>query len=177
MSLPIRNILRFLLIIGIQVLVLNNVTVRSMINPDGFPAFTPYIYPLFILLLPANTPSWALLLVGFFTGLTVDAFMQTWGMHAAAATLIAFIRPIVLKSLLQVNPKDNLSFSPGLAKLGFQSYLIYAGILVFVHHLFYFVLETWSFGHPIFLVLKLLLSTVCSLVLILIYEIFSYRKQ
>ncbi len=52
-----RNIIRFLVVVVFQVLVMDNV----MIN--GY--MVPYIYLLFILLLPFETPRWIQLFSGF----------------------------------------------------------------------------------------------------------------
>ena len=56
-KLVLKNVLRFVFLIGIQVLVLNNVLFMNYINP--------YIYILFILLLPFDTARWLLLVLSF----------------------------------------------------------------------------------------------------------------
>ncbi|MCU0363051.1 MAG: rod shape-determining protein MreD, partial [Bacteroidales bacterium] len=50
----------FLLLILAQVLVFNNIQFSGFINP--------YVYVLFILLLPLAVPGWLLLLLAFITG-------------------------------------------------------------------------------------------------------------
>ena len=69
---------------------------------------TPYLYYLFILWLPFATPRFWLLVIGFITGLSLDYFTQTPGLHAAACLLIAYIRPFVVNLLL---PKDSTEFN------------------------------------------------------------------
>ena len=59
-----RNIVRFLVVILFQVLVMDNV----MIN--GY--MIPYIYILFILLMPFETPRWTQLVLGFLLGMGID---------------------------------------------------------------------------------------------------------
>ena len=86
MNVYIKNILRFCVIIILQVLILNKITLRWWSEP-GFPIFIPYVYPLFLLLLPFETPVWALLIIGFILGTTVDSFMNTAGMHACVCLL------------------------------------------------------------------------------------------
>jgi len=46
MSLPVRIIFTFIVVILIQVVLLNHIAIRSSINILGIPVFTPLIYPL-----------------------------------------------------------------------------------------------------------------------------------
>ena len=90
-----RNILRFIVVVVFQVLVMDNV----MLN--GY--MVPYVYLLFILLMPFETPRWIVLLSGFALGLTIDLWEHTPGMHTAATVLIAFIRPYFMSLM---SPRD-----------------------------------------------------------------------
>ena len=58
------NVLRFFLLILLQVLILNNIYLGGLINP--------YFYIYFILLLPYDVPGGLLLLFGFLLGAGVD---------------------------------------------------------------------------------------------------------
>ena len=66
-----KNLIRFVVLVLIQVMILNNIQVSGFINP--------YMYVLFILLLPFETPNWLLLLLSFFLGLSVDVAAITKG--------------------------------------------------------------------------------------------------
>src|SRR5690606_30576224 len=98
MSDYLKNFFRFCIVVLIQVLILNKITLRWWSQPIGFPVFIPYIYPLFILLLPFETPVWLLLILGFTMGITMDMFMNTAGMHACATVLLAYLRTNVLNA-------------------------------------------------------------------------------
>ncbi|MDP4267135.1 MAG: rod shape-determining protein MreD, partial [Bacteroidota bacterium] len=87
-----KNISRFVLLIFIQILILNNIELSGFINP--------YIYVLFIILLPFDIPRWSLLVIGFITGITVDMFSNTLGMHTTATVFMAFCRPFILNMLI-----------------------------------------------------------------------------
>ncbi|MBK8686283.1 MAG: rod shape-determining protein MreD [Bacteroidetes bacterium] len=106
MSLPVRIIFTFIVVILIQVVLLNHIAIRSSINILGIPVFTPLIYPLGLLLLPVNIPHWLLMLFGFITGLVMDMFCNTPGMHAAACVLLCFIRPYLLALFFQQSIKE-----------------------------------------------------------------------
>ena len=78
----VKNIARFAFFILVQVYVLNKI-------PHLHRFITPYIYYLFILWLPFSVSRQWLLVIGFLTGLSLDYFTMTPGLHAAACTLIA----------------------------------------------------------------------------------------
>lgn len=88
----IINILKYALIfvvsVMLQVLVFNNILIAKMISP--------FFYILFILLLPFETPRSAMLVLAFVLGLSIDAFNNTLGVHAAASVLVAYLRPSLL---------------------------------------------------------------------------------
>ena len=77
----LKNIIRFVVLVFIQVAILNNIQISGFINP--------YMYVLFILLLPFETPNWILLVLSFFLGLSIDIFSNTLGMHASASVFMA----------------------------------------------------------------------------------------
>ena len=72
------------------------------------PLYTPYLYFLFILWLPFSIQGLACLMIGFVTGLVLDYFTMTPGLHAAACVLIAYARPFVITVLI---PKDTAEFN------------------------------------------------------------------
>ena len=60
---------------------------------------------------------------------------------------------------------------------GMLPYMLFAAILTVLHHLWLFLLQSWQWGSPGYLLLKTLLSAVVSLVLIFILELIFPRKQ
>jgi rod shape-determining protein MreD len=176
MSVYLRNFLRFCFIVLIQVLILNKITLRWWSQPAGFPVFVPYVYPLFILLLPFETPVWGMLLIGFFTGLTVDSYMNTAGMHACAAVLIAYLRTNVLNALLPKNLSEYASQSPSVKNMGWMPFLVYSSFLIVVHHAVFFSVELWSVSNIAYLLLKIIASSATSVLFIIVY-LLLFTKQ
>ena len=78
----LQNIFSFILLVLVQVLVLNNIQFLGYIDP--------YLYILFILVLPVQMPRWFLLILAFALGITIDIFSNTLGMQAFATVFIAF---------------------------------------------------------------------------------------
>ncbi len=177
MNVYLKNILRFCVILLLQVLILNNITLRWWSEPSGFPIFIPYIYPLFILLLPFETPVWALLLLGFVTGLTVDSFMNTAGMHACATVLMAYLRTNVLNALLPRNLSEYANQQPSIKSMGWMPFLVYSSFLIVLHHILFFTVELWSFTNIGTLLLKILASTITSMLFIVVYLLLFTRQN
>ena len=132
-----RHIVQFVLLVLIQVLILNKIRFGGYINP--------YVYVLFVMLLPVDIPGWLLLMSAFGMGLSIDLFSDTQGMHAAASVMLAFVRPGVIRMI-----SGRTVFDPGtlpaLYSMGTRWVLFYILILVFIHHTFLFFLEIFRFS-------------------------------
>lgn len=157
----------FILLFAIQVLLMNNIQFSGFVNP--------YIYILFILLLPFETPSWLLLIIAFFTGLLVDLTMGTPGLHASATVFAGFLRPYVLKL---VAPREGYESGdkPGINTNGFRWFLMYVLVIVFLHHLALFYIEVFRFDYFFRTMLRALLSTGFSIVFIIIIQLLVIRR-
>ncbi len=170
MSDLIKNIIRFTLFILIQVFVLFQVKPLHQF-------IVPYLYFLYILWLPFNTPRLALTFTGFVFGLTLDYFTKTPGLHAAACTLIAYVRPFLVSVLISQEGADQNYRSPSVTSMGLAPYATYVVILTLLHHTYLVFLEWMQFGNFWYFMGKVLGTTGVSLLLILVTEILFYRKQ
>jgi len=177
MSSYVKNIIRFCLIMLIQVFILNKITLRWWLEPAGFPIFIPYVYPLFILLLPFETPVAVLLILGFLTGLTMDSFSNTAGMHACATVFLAYLRTNVLNALLPKNLSEYYNQSPSIKNMGWMPFLVYCGFLILLHHIVFFTVELWSSNNIGYLFLKILASAITSLLFIIVYILLFTRQS
>lgn len=162
-----RNIVRFFVVIIFQILVMDNV----MIN--GY--MIPYVYLLFIILMPFDTPRWIVLLSGFALGLGIDIFEHTPGMHTAATVLVAFVRPYFLKLLAPRDGYEPETF-PRIFYYGFLWFLKYTLLIVLVHHLALFYLEVFQLQNFFSTLLRVILSTVLSASTIVLSQFFVFRK-
>jgi len=169
MTTLLKNIIRFCVILLVQVMILNKVTLQWWAQPAGFPIFIPYLYPLFLLLLPFETPVIALLIAGFLCGITVDSFMNTAGMHAFAMVLIAYFRINVLNALMPKNLSEYSGQTPSVKNMGWFPFIIYVSFLIVMHHATFFTIELWSMSNIGYLMLKIIASSLTSVLLILAY--------
>jgi len=165
----IQNLFRFIFLVLLQVLVLNHIQWSGYINP--------YVYLVFILLLPYETPKWLLLLSGLILGLTIDMFGNTSGMHAAATVLMAFARPRILQLIA---PRDGYETETKLTPfvMGFKWFITYVSMAVLIHHLFYFYIEAFRFSEFFFTFFKAIFNSIITILLIILGQyIFSNRSK
>ena len=165
----VKNSIRFILLILLQVLVLDTVQFGGYIIPT--------LFVLFVLLLPFDINKSLLLLLAFFTGLTVDYFENTLGMQAAAVVFMAFARPGVLRFYFPA-----LEFTkgeePGLSKLGVMGFLKYTFTLVLFHQTALTFLEVFSLHHFLHTLSEILVNTlVTTLVILVTVLLFTSRKR
>lgn len=164
----ITNFIRFFLLITTQVFLLKNIGYYNL--------SIPYLYILFILLLPFGIPNWLLFFLAFTTGLTIDVFYDTLGLNAAACTFMAFIRILYISITVQRDGFDNEP-EPSLGIMGFRWFIFYSIILTLAHHFILFTFETFSFNEFGYTLLRVFLSSIFTVSLILISEFAFYRKK
>lgn len=164
----IQNTFRFLGLILFQIIILNEIELHGY--------FTPLIYPLFILLLPFETPPALLLLLGFITGLIIDIEANTLGVHAAATVFLAYVRPFII----QLNaPRGGYEpeYRPTLRSMGIKWLLVYVLIGISIHSLIYYFLDVFSFNNIGLTFFKIIASTIISLILILLHQFLFYNSK
>ncbi|MFT4062824.1 MAG: rod shape-determining protein MreD [Edaphocola sp.] len=172
MSIYLRNIIRFVLLVLIQVLLLKQIPLSWWTAPGGIPPYVPYIYPLFLLALPFGASVPFLMIAGFVMGLTIDMYMDTGGIHAAACVLMAFVRTNILAALLPRRLAEYQNTSPGIRSMGWAPFMTYAAILLAIHHIAFFTLEIWSMVSFGYLLVKILVSLVTSSLFVFLYALF-----
>lgn len=166
-KLVIVNILRWFLLLFIQVFLLRNMGFYDL--------STPFIYILFLLLLPFGIPNILLYILAFATGLTMDAFYDTLGVHTSACVMLAFVRISFIS--LSVTRDGFDEPEPTLGNMGFKWFAIYSFICIFSHHLVLFMLEAFTFTEISYTLLRCLLSGLFTFCLILLTESIFYNKS
>jgi len=170
MSSLVKNIVRFVFFILVQVFVLNSIPpLHHLVNP--------YIYFLFILWLPFKMGRRTLMVLALTLGLCLDFFTKTPGLHAAPCVLIAYLRPFVINLLIPHEGADTNFQEPSFRSMGFAPYITYAAVLTLLHHTFLFFLEALQFAGFVYFIVKTLLSVAISLLILLIVEFLFERKQ
>lgn len=170
MSDLVRNIIRFVLFIVVQVYVLNKI-------PHLHQFVVPYLYHLFLLWLPFSISRIGLLITGFLTGMALDFFTMTPGLHAAACILLAYCRPFMINILTPKDPSEFNYREPSPRAMGWTPYMVYALVLTVFHHVYLTALEWLSFGTLIGFLIKIVATTAISMLLIITTELLFPRRM
>ena len=161
------NSARFIILVLVQVIVLNNINFLGYINP--------YIYVLFILLYPILNNRLLFIFLSFILGLSVDMFLDSGGVHAAASVFVAYIRPLLLKFSF------GATYEHQTVKIGASAIdkrITYFALLILIHHLVLMSLEIFNTTKILLILKKTLFSSIFTLILcILITVLFSRRSK
>jgi len=161
------NIVRFILLLLVQVILCNHINLFGYINP--------YIYIVFIFLFPIKENRLVLLLLSFMLGMLVDMFSDSGGVHAAAAVFLAYSRPILLKtSFGMLYEHQSIKFSN--TEIG--NLITYVALGTVLHHLILFSLEIFNISSILLILKKTLFSSIFTIILsVLIIILFSRNKK
>ncbi len=161
----IKYSLMFMMVILAQVLIFNQIDISGFLHP--------YVYILFILLLPLSLPRYLVLVLSFVLGFIMDVFANTPGMHASASVLTGFVRTPVVNRLM---PYTDIDDFPGLHQTGFRWFLTYSSALVLVHHTFLFLIEVFTLTHLHITLLRVVVSAFFTLFFIVLSQYLFFKK-
>ncbi|OAV68274.1 rod shape-determining protein MreD [Bacteroidales bacterium Barb4] len=163
----IRSLFYFFVFVLVQVLFLNQIHFLRMAMP--------FLYVYFLLKLPVGTLRIYTLLLSFLTGLTVDFFCNTPGMHAAACMCAGFVREPVISFFIG---KDlSADTSPSYSTFKYGGFMRYTLAVVLVHHFVLLMIESMTLFDFWFLLLRILLSVVLTCGLIFAVELIDVKLQ
>ncbi|WP_036195643.1 hypothetical protein [Maribacter antarcticus] len=161
------NLLRFTLLVLVQVLIFNRLNLFGYINP--------FIYVLFIYWYPVKKNRTTFLIVSFLLGFFIDVFSDTLAINAAATATIAYFRPVIMRFVFGVNYEFQ-SFK--LNSITKAQQFTFLALLIVIHHVTYFTLEIFSFANSLLILQKTLMTGLASLVLCLLFiSLFSTKKE
>ena len=163
----VKYLLIFSVSVLLQVLFCDNILIARVI--------APFIYILFIILLPFDTPRSLLLFLSLALGLTIDVFTNTPGVHASACLIIGFLRPVILELITSRETLESV-VAPRVKTMGFHWFVTYTISVVVVHHFFLFFIEAFTFQGFLLTLLRIILSSVLSIALILLSQYLIFRK-
>lgn len=159
--------IRFVFLLLLQVLVLNNIHFLGYLNPN--------LYLLFVFLYPLENERGNFLFISFLLGLCVDFFSNSGGINAAATVCIAYLRLPLLKLILNKYELDYKLFhlmSESLLKV-----IFFVATLTFVHHSLFYFLDYFSFNNIGILVYKIITASIFTIILSILVLILFDRKK
>lgn len=163
----LTNILRFILLLAVQIIIFNNMTFLGFIIP------LPYL--LFIILFPVNGNKSGLLIASFLLGIIMDVFSNSGGIHATACLTLAYFRPSLFKFAFGVSYEyQTIKLNDVLTPERFS----FISLAVLIHHFTLFLLEAFQISFFLDLLIRTLLSAVFTIIscIIIIYLIKPNKK-
>ena len=161
------HLLQLLVLVSLQVLVFNHMHL--------FGYATPMVYICFLLYLPLNYSRCGILFWGFIIGLLPAIFSNTPGVGAASTKLAAMLQPVLLRAMA---PKDSTEdMMPNFQTMGYGNYVRFFIILIVIHHLLVFLLESFSYFDSLYLVLSCASSIVLTTSIVWAMEHLLNRKS
>lgn len=145
-----------LVVLFVQVFVLNNLSISPLV--------APMVYIVLLLLMPIESSQWKMLGVGLLLGLVMDVTMGTAGLNTIVTLPIALARHRLLYLFAGLSPMSKEEGIPSIKRLGirFHRYFI---IMVALHSVLFYLVEWLSFDNFGTLVLRIVCSTLASLLL------------
>ena len=168
--------IRSLISYAFLVLLLGLVQIFFLKNLALFGLAFGFLYLLGILLLPTSIQSFPLMLIAFFMGLAIDVFYETIGMHAAASTLMAFLRPFWLKVTSPSGGYDEIE-EPSLSELGLGRFISYSFPLIFIFSVAFFIADQWGTGSFFGVINKSILSSIFTTLLVILVQLLFFKKK
>jgi len=156
--------IQFVILAAVQVLILNHIHIFS---------FGIFLYVLFVINYPFERNKIYLIVLSFFLGLTIDLFSQSYGIHAFATTLIAYLRPFLIKLYTKSDDREMLKKTYS----GFSAvFYRYAATMIFIHHLALFSMEAFSIKYFFPIMSKTLISSILTLIFVFFVQSISTKK-
>lgn len=163
----VAHSVQFIGLVLLQVLILNNIHLSGYINP--------YVYILYIMLLPTSYNRTTILLNAFAIGLAIDMFQSTGGLHAAASVFLAYFRPYILRL---ISTQGGAEFERAdMKSIGLGAFVTYAAIATVLHHFILFFVEAFRFSELFPTLLRTIVSTVFSVLIIIILQFLTNRSR
>lgn len=140
----------------VQVFILNNLSISPLVIP------MVYIIP--IVMMPIESSQFKVLFAGLLLGVAMDIAMGTMGLNTLVTLPIAFFRRPILNSLAGLSSISKEEGIPSIKRLGVRFHRYFIAMIVLHSLLFYFA-EWLSFDNFGTLLLRIVCSTLVSLLL------------
>lgn len=164
----IRLIIGYVMLLMAQVLIFKDIVL--------FKSAFCFVYLLIFLPIPKKINPILQLLLGFITGLIIDSFYNTQGIHAVVSTFIMFIRPFWIKIKARGSEFD-LETKFNIKEHGLQWFIMYAYPLIFIHHLLLFNIEASNFTFFWSVLGKAFSSSLFTLLIIVMMQYLFTKKE
>jgi len=163
----IIKLIAFFIYVLFQVLLFNKMALWN----KGF----AFIYIGYLLTFQFELAIIPAMLIGFATGISIDIFSNTLGMHASASVLIMYARPYLL-SIFTPHGGYPLGSSPKPDIMGFSWFSTYSITLIFIHQTILFLVEAGGFYLFFYTLQKIIISTLFTFTVVIIIQYLFSKK-
>ncbi|MGI6046975.1 MAG: rod shape-determining protein MreD [Petrimonas sp.] len=162
----LKEIILFVILVLLQVLLFNRIAV--------FGLAVPILYIYFLIKLPYGRNRFYVIISGFLLGLVIDIFLNTPGMNAAATTIVATLRTIILNLFYPKNEYEELVPNIHVSTSAFIKYTI---TMVLLHQTLLFFIEAFTLFNITSTLIRISSSLLLTIILILALDSLSIRKK
>lgn len=145
-----------LVVLFVQIFVLNNLSISPLV--------APMVYVVLLVMMPIESSQWKMLGVGLLLGVLMDITMGTVGLNTLVTLPLAVWRKPLLYAATGLSVVSKEEGVPSVKRLGIRFHR-YAITMIILHSLLFYFAEWLSFDNFGTLLLRILCSTLCSLVL------------
>lgn len=163
----LRSIIYFVVFVLLQVLFLNNIHYLRIA--------TPFLYLYCIIKMPIGVSRTGVLIFSFATGLIIDMFSNTPGMHAGACALVGLLREPIIHFLQGEDIADGLY--PSYKSFGYAGFIRYVALFVLIHHVTLSLIEALTLFDPVFLLVRVGARVIMTILSICAVELFNFESQ
>ncbi len=145
---------------------------------DLFNVASPFIFLAFIFMLPINLPNSVYYVICFVCGLIIDIFSSpvTLGIHASSTLLAGSLRKPILFLISNTSSFSRALDEISLSRQDYLWYVLYLLPLIFIHHLAYFILESYPIKYFGWTILKIFSSTIYTFVFTYLISLVFYKR-
>lgn len=163
----LKYLIHVLCLLVIQFIIMDNIQLHSYIYIN--------IYILAIYILPYKLKKASILIIGFLLGLLIDLGNNTMGIHAAATTFIAYLRP---KLLMFTSNREQIDDIQGAQKISsFGWFFKYVVISTLAFNIVLILAEAFTLANFGVSFLRITFSTIASCFFILLYYFIALKKK
>lgn len=163
-----RNVFSDLVVIAVlvalQVFLLNRITL--------FGKYIPVVYPVFVMFYPFFRNKFQFLGLSFLLGLSIDAFLGTWGINALATVFVAYFRTVIFRTSTDTST-DFFSFQ----SLQWLQFIVFILSSIFIHQFVVQYIEFFKLTRVFEILLNVVFTSLISFVFILAYALAFKIKQ
>ncbi len=155
----------FIILVLLQVTIFNRITL--------FGVAVPLLYVYFLIKLPIGRNKFYVIISGFAIGLVIDIFINTPGVNAAATTIIASLRSVILNLYYS---KNELEITTPSLSNGVSSFLKYTITMVIMHQMLLFLIDSLTLFDITRVFVRIASSSFLTIILIIATDSLFYRK-